>query len=387
VARERSYDVAFYVPWIGPLLVADASAPTGGAETQIFLLAKALAEAGVRVSVISFALEGAVMPPVVDGVDVIVRPRYKAGRGLLGRLRETAAIIRAVRAVDATTFVTRAAGPHVGLVGVAAKVLRRRFVYSSANVSDFNFAVLAAKRRDRALFALGVRLADEIVVQTDEQAAMCRERFGRSPRVIRSIAETADMRTAAPEAFLWIGRMVWYKRPLELIELARRVPEARFWLVAVPVPFAPGGPQLFADVEAAAQLLPNLEILEPRPRPQLLELMKRAVAIVNTADFEGLPNILLEGWSRGVPALVLTHDPDRLVEAERLGQFAAGDRDAFAAAARQLWSARADQSELAHRCRTYAQTHHGAAAVARAWAEVIGHADEQDTPGALAKAA
>ena len=194
-------------------------------------------------------------------------------------------------------------------------------------------------------------------------------------------------RTAAPEAFLWIGRMVWYKRPLELIELARRVPEARFWLVAVPVPFAPGGPQLVADVEAAAQLLPNLEILEPRARPQLLELMERAVAIVNTADFEGLPNILLEGWSRGVPALVLTHDPDGLVDAERLGQFAAGDRDAFAAAARQLWSARADQSELARRCRTFAQAHHGAAAVARAWADVIGQAGERDGAGALAEAA
>jgi len=80
-------------------------------------------------------------------------------------------------------------------------------------------------------------------------------------------------------------------------------------------------------------------------------------------------------------------DPDGLVEAEQLGQFATGDRDAFAAAARQLWSDRADQSELARRCRTYAQTHHGAAAVARAWAEVVEHAGERDMTSALAKAA
>ena len=95
-----------------------------------------------------------------------------------------------------------------------------------------------------------------------------------------------------------------------------------------------------------------------------------------------------QGWPDGKKfALVLTHDPDGLVDAERLGQFAAGDRDAFAAAARQLWSARADQSELARRCRTFAQAHHGAAAVARAWADVIGQAGERDGAGALAEAA
>jgi glycosyltransferase involved in cell wall biosynthesis len=366
------YDVAFYTPWIGPLLVPDRDvAPTGGAETQVLLVARALAARGFRVCVIAFALDGVRLPAHVAGVDVIARPPYGARRRLIGKLVEAAHIWGALRSVDAGVVVTRAAGPHVGLVGLFARISGKRFVYSSANVSDFNFAVLAPKRRDRALLRLGIRLANEVVVQSDEQVFLCRRKFGRTPRLIRSVCEPAPPRAGTREAFLWIGRMVWYKRPEAFLELAKATPEARFWLVGVPVPWAPGGAQLLADVEREARALPNLELLSPRPRAELMELIGRAVAIVNTADFEGVPNILLEGWARGVQALVLTHDPDQMVERERLGAFAHGDAATLAAEARRMWAQRDEQQEVAAHCRRHVRQNHAADAIAARWAEAL----------------
>lgn len=363
-----TYDVVFYTPWIGPLFVADpAVTPTGGAETQIFLLARGLAASGLRVAVVAFSLEGASLPAQVDGVDVIVRPPYRSKRRFVGKIAEAIGIWSALSGIRARSVVARAAGPHVGVVAVCARLMRRRFIYSSANVSDFDFAILAPKRRDRVLFGLGVRLADAVVVQTDEQLRMCRERFGRSAHVVRSIAEPAPEAAAQGEAFLWIGRMVWYKRPTEFLELARRVPEAQFWLLGVPVPFAPGGDELVHAVHAEAAALPNVEVLEPRPRPDVVELIGRAVAIVNTADFEGLPNILLEGWSRGVPALVLTHDPDCIVAQHRLGAFAEGSHAKLAEAAGELWETRGRDPDMVRRCREYVRRVHSPDAVAASW--------------------
>ena len=59
---RRRYDVAFYVPSIGPLLTSAATAPTGGAETQIFLLARALARRGSRICLLVFDLPGIAIP-------------------------------------------------------------------------------------------------------------------------------------------------------------------------------------------------------------------------------------------------------------------------------------------------------------------------------------
>ena len=51
-----------------------------------------------------------------------------------------------------------------------------------------------------------------MIVQTEEQADLCRSRFGRDPIVIKSVAEPQPP-AGAPEAFLWVGRLAGYKRP------------------------------------------------------------------------------------------------------------------------------------------------------------------------------
>lgn len=367
---QKSYDVAFYVPWVGPLLTDADVTPTGGAETQVFLLARALARSGSKVQLIVFDLPEVELPRSVDGVDIHVRPPYRAHESL-GRLREIASISKAVATADADTVVTRTAGPHVGLVGLSAKAARRRFVFSSASPSDFDFARRSAKRLNQALFRLGVRTADEIVVQTEEQVALCNERFGRSSVLIRSIAETAPRRRGEPEAFLWIGRLVHYKQPLAFVELARALPDAKFWMVSVPVPYSDEGSELIDLVERHASELPNLDVLTPRPRPALMELVERAVAVVSTSEFEGMPNVFLEAWARGVPALTLAYDPDGVVERYGIGAFAQASPERFVDQARQLWDDRMDQEDIGERCRRYIREQHSAEAVSAAWQAVL----------------
>ena len=368
--RCRAYDVAFYVPWIGPLLTDADTAPTGGAETSMYLLARALARGRSRVRLVAFALPDASLPQSVGEIDVSVRPPYLAQRRF-GRVREAFAVARAVWSANARAIITCAAGPHVGLAGLFAKLSRRRFVYASMNISDFDFARLERKRSNRALFSLGIRLADDIVVQTDEQVAMCEARFGRTPTRIGSIAEPADLRRDAPEAFLWANRLVWYKRPLAYVDLARAVPQARFWMIGVPVGLSSESADLMDEVRRRAADVPNLELLEPRPRRELMNLVDRAVAMVNTADFEGMPNLLLECWARGVPSLALTHDPDGVIESHELGAFARGSTSRLAESAAELWENRGDQADVAARCRAYVDAHHSPDAVASAWLDVL----------------
>jgi glycosyltransferase involved in cell wall biosynthesis len=345
--------------------------PTGGAETQIFLLARALASRGLKVRLVVFDQPGITIPSSVDGVAVSVRPPYLAHRPF-GKVREAVALCRAVIGADADVVVTRSAGPDVGIAAVGTKLSGRRFVYSSANVSDFDLRRLEPKRRNLELFRLGIRLADQIVVQTVEQVRLCEERFGRSPLLIRSIAEPAPQRGRNPEGFLWVGRLVWYKRPLAFIELAKALPEAKFWMVGVPVAFDPGAPQLVAAIKRQAAAVPNLELLRPRPRQELMELVDRAVAIVNTSDFEGMPNTFLEAWARGVPVLALTHDPDEVIERHNLGAFARGSSERLVGLARRLWQDRNDQANVAARCRQYICEHHSPDVVSARWHEALG---------------
>jgi len=365
----KRYDVAFYVPWIGPLLTNQRGLATGGAETQIFLLSRELARRGLRVCLLVFEIPGVGLPSAVGGVDVVLRPPYKSRQRILGKVREVLNIRAALASVQADVIVTRAAGPNVGLIRLFA--LRRKFVYSSASPRDFDFVRVAPKRRDRVLLSFGMRLADEIVVQTEEQVRSCRERLGRMPVLIRSLCELPDQDPAEPEAFLWVGRYQAYKRPLEYIELAKAVPEARFWMVMSTATVSRDASRLKRDVEAAAAALPNLELFHNLPRPDLMKLVSRAVAMVSTSEFEGMSNVLLEGWARGVPALVFSYDSDAIVTRHGLGYVAEGSRAGLAQAARELWVDRCDRRGVSRQCRDYVEAHHAPERIAEQWAATL----------------
>lgn len=345
-------EIVLFTPYAAPLLSGMGS--TGGAETQLVMLARALAARGRRVAVAVFDLPGGV-PARMDGVEVITLPHPPAGGG---RARLVAGLLRRV---DAEVFVQRAAGTYTGVVGLAARAKRRRFVYSSASDYDFDAAYLAADPTARRLFPIGIRCAHEIVVQTEVQAAMCRAVWQRHATVIRSIAETAQPRSNPPEAFLWVGRMAPYKRPEAFVELAERVPQARFRMVG----------DATEAIRARAADCANLELLEPRPRAQLAALLDRAVAIVSTSVKEGMPNVFLEGWARGVPALALSHDPDGIVERHRLGAVAGDSMDRLARLAAEGWNDRARQAEVAARCRAYVAREHTTGQIAAQWERVL----------------
>jgi glycosyltransferase involved in cell wall biosynthesis len=372
---RREYDVVFYMPWMGPLLAPGKSLPTGGAETQVYLVAQALAASGLRVCVVAFQTpEG--LPARVGNVDVFARRPYAGGKRLIGKITETVATWLALARLDTDVIVIRASGPYVGIVGVFARIWRRRFVFSSAHVGDFTFD-LEEVGRNLAIYKLGVRLAHTVVVQTEEQVELCREAFGREPVLIKSLAESAETPSeGAPEAFLWVARAIYYKQPLKFLELARRVPEARFRMLAVPEPTFSLG--LMDEVKRQAAELPNVELLEPRPRSEVLTLMERAVAVVNTADFEGLPNIFLEGWTRGIPALALAHDPDAIVTRNGIGSFANGSMEQFAEQARELWRKREDMDDMRDRCRRYVKDNHSSEVVVSNWRDVIAALSRSD---------
>lgn len=362
-------DVVFYAPSATPLLLAEVRSPAGGAENQVLMLARELARRGHAVGIVAFGEPGNLRARV-DGVDVIEQPRPATRVPLLRTLAFYRHAFSTLRANRARVLVQRAAGIHTVVVAATARALGCRFVYASAGVHDFDLRSWEPRRWITWSFGIAIRLADSIVVQTEEQARRCRDRFGREPLVIKSIAEPGTPQRSRPEAFLWIGSLTAYKQPLAYVELARAVPEARFWMIPVQVPSREGR-ELATALARAADAVPNLELLEPRPRAQLAPLIERAVAIVSTSRTEGMPNVFLEGWSRGVPALALAHDPDGVLERNRLGEFADGSPDRMAGLARSAWESCDDRREQAARCRAYVEREHSLEQIADRWAKAL----------------
>jgi glycosyltransferase involved in cell wall biosynthesis len=341
----------------------------GGAERQMTLLARALAERGLRVAHI-------VYPPrdpieLSYPLELVPRGAYAGNRPIIGRFLEILTIWRALRTAHARVVIVRTASPVVGIAALYCKLSRSRLIFSSSNVSDFTMERMFG-RVGRGLYRLGVRGADAVVVQSDEQAALAKEAFGSLRRVRRipSFAEPAPATDHRPDrdAFLWFGRLVSYKQPMRYVALARTVSEARFIMIPV---ITEAGPPEVAELRTAADSVPNLDLVDPLPHAELAALIESAVAIVNTSALEGMPNAFLEAWAHGIPVLTLQFDPDDLVEREGLGISAQGSWDRFVEGARELWEGRNGHEELARRVQAYVGKTHSMDTVGAHWSELI----------------
>ena len=365
----RGHQVAIYAASSATAGFYDRShGRAGGAERQMTLLARTLVEQGRAVAHVIHAPRNPAAPPYP--LTLVYREPFPAGSPALRPLREAARVWRALRRADAEVVIVRSASPAVGVAALFCTRHRRALVFSSSNVSDFTLEKMPG-RVSRALYGFGVRRARAVVIQSEDQRRMALDRYPSLRRVIRipSFVEQARVEhDGAGDVFLWFSRCVEQKRPLQYVELARAVPEARF--VMIPVPEG-RDTTLLNEVRRVGASIPNLEILEPLPHARLAEFVARAVAVVNTSTLEGVPNAFLEAWAAGIPVLTLTFDPDGVVARERLGVVANGSWDAFVTGARELWRMRDDRAELSERVRSHVSARHFPESVGAKWGELV----------------
>lgn len=300
--------ICFVAPQAWPVISGDADIQVvGGAEVQQAIVARLLAGAGYRVTMICLDY-GQAQAAEVDGVTVYKAHRPDAGLPVLRFIHpRLTGMWRAMRLADADIYYQRSAAMLTAVVAAFCRWHGRRSIYAGASDPDFLPGQQAIRyRRDRWLFERGLATVDRIVVQNETQRRYCRENYGREPILIPGCyAPPASARPGsggpAPYA-LWVGVMRRAKRPELFLDLARRFPERRFAMVGGPGG-DPGDAEYFETVRRMAAAVPNVEFAGFLPLARVEPYFDRARVLVNTSAYEGMPNTFLQAWARGVPTV------------------------------------------------------------------------------------
>ena len=365
------YDVAVYSP--ASSIYFEAGGVTGeahphqggGAELQMALLALGLAAKGFRVALITYPIHRlrSIRQPLPD---LIKRASYGGDRPLIGKLAEMVNVWRALSRVDAGAYIFRSGGPRLLAAALFTRLHRRKLVFSAANDLDFEFDRADQPLWSRLLARIWLRGVDLVVTQRREQLELAK-RIGVAPlALVPSFAETVEATPDGGDAMLWVGRIVDYKRPVAFLELAEALPELNFRMAYIAI-----DSELTQRVEGIGARIDNLELLGGLPRPRLLEELDRTKALVSTSAKEGMPNVFLEAWARGIPVISLDYDPDGRIAADEMGLVAGGSMDRLREETETLWRDSGLRDELGGNGRAYVRRVHSPEAVAEQWAELI----------------
>jgi glycosyltransferase involved in cell wall biosynthesis len=344
---------------------------TGGAERQLALVARHLAQRGHDVTMVAPGWPHG--PAVAHGVRLL--PGWESSGGVrllrgvtyrLPRFREVLTTIAAdcyfTMGVNHYVPVMVRTARRVGAVSMVALASDRDLFHDSGK---YNLAMglgpldpavgwLAHVYFERSAY----RAADLIVTQNEEQSAAC-ERLGLPHALIPSIVEPPPglIETSVEEYdAVWVGNVGGDSRRSkgvdDLLRLIRALPDLRFAVVG-------GLIASYVSEEAEAlRGLPNAAVLGWLAHDEVLDCIAKAKVTINTSPSEGFSNVMLEGWSMGKPSVTLHVDPSRLLSERGLGSCAMGDIDAMCSALRSLSTDDERRRAMGDKCRDYVQSQH-----------------------------
>lgn len=148
------------------------------------------------------------------------------------------------------------------------------------------------RKVDRA----AARRPDRMIGNSSAVADRIRRFYSRDADVVHPAVEVAELRAPADAVrrrFLWVGRLVPYKRPLEVAEAFRGLP---YELTMVGI-----GPQ---EEELRAILPDNVELHGWVSREQLIDLYREAVGFLHVGE-EDFGITMVEALAAGAPVIAL----------------------------------------------------------------------------------
>lgn len=322
----------------------------GGEQVQQSLIARALSSRGYQTSMVCMDY-GQLDGMEEDGVRVYKAYAPNAGLPVIRFIYPRwIKLWSALRRADADIYYTSCAGMQVGLLALFCQRHNRKFIYRVAHDNDCDPSQLLIRlSRDKQLYEYGLRRADRILAQSEQQVKALDQNYRLRSQIACMFVEKPARWIPYRERdidVLWVNNIRQFKRADLALDLAEHMPEVSFHLVG-----GPNEPALYEQIKRRATTLSNLHFHGPVPYRQVGDFYDRCRVFINTSDVEGFPNSFLQAWVRGTPVVSL-FDPDHVIQRERLGHNASSLHD-MVRVINQYFTDTAEWEETSARCRDY----------------------------------
>lgn len=308
--------VCLISPSLGKFVKKEAGYKLGGAELQILLLTRKLAE-NYNTSLLVFDKQKTsyrfenfqVFECSPEGGKVPFFHFF---------YRYAPKFLLALKEIDADIYIQRGASTLTGLIAFYCKLFNKKFIFMSASLHNVNFGYTNKTNfRDGKLYEYGLQNASKVLVQTSEQKKLLWETHSLDSDLMKNITMWSfDVQLDNPkEYFLWVGLMGPPKQPDVMVELAKMLPDVKFLVIGAPRE----NMDYFNKYKEEFLRLENVIFKESVGREEIHKYYERSIALLNTSNREGFSNTWIEAWIYQVPIISLNVNPDSLLDECKTG--------------------------------------------------------------------
>jgi len=292
-----------------PLFKSDVKAMHGGAEVQMSILAKNLAQdKNFDVHVITASYN---QTEKIKVQNITVWPSFNF---VLFTFLKIIKFIKVLNKVDADIYIQRTLSFYSFFLAIICKLKKKKFIYMVAHDNELDgkeklYKYPFGRRLVKSLF----KKSSAVFVQNEYQENLFKKNFNCPQLVVmKKIAEIHE-HAGIFDYFgnydcVWLARAETWKQPEKFIELASMNPYKKFLMVC-PELSKSYTSRKYKKLISKAYKLTNVTFITHLPYSQVFSVLRKCKVFCSTSVCEGdLPMSLLEAAIVGLPVLILSID-------------------------------------------------------------------------------
>lgn len=341
----------------------------GGAEVDLYLLAKEFAKDKRFEVVFIVGNFGQKKEQIFDGIKVIVGfPDFKKDYKYISLFLKQAFLFNVLRKVNATVYVQEMADTITAVISLYCKLFGKKFIYRLAHMMECDWKFIRETGRLGKLYYFGLKRATRVICQNNDQKKLLKENFGIDATIIRN-GHPVDKKPVSDRNYvLWVARCETWKRPEIFLDIVRKFPQYNFVMIC---PMLKHEEVLFQKISSEAKNLKNLEFIEKVPFAKIQPYFDGAKIFIGTSDHEGFPNTYLQACLGSTPIISLNVNPDNFIDEYKLGYCAGGNLESMLEKISKLLDDKEELKAKSMNAHRYVKENHDIVRIKKQWEEVI----------------
>ncbi len=342
----------------------------GGAEVQLYLLAKYLAKfSKFNVNVITGDFE--IQKRIIILNNEIIYVFLPTERSIKNIFMFFINLFTAYMKIKPDVIIQRTSGILVFILSIYSKLFRKKFIFSVASEKDINETFL--KNIEGKLYKLGLKLSDLIILQNMNQKKAVKKlnlKLGKL-KLIKSGHEIKNHNSIKEKEYiLWVGSCIRIKNPELFLKLAKEFPREEFKIICSEYQGS-SVLQKWKEIQKKSKEIQNLRYIKRVPFDKIDQYFKYSKIFINTSIYEGFPNTFIQALKFGTPIVSLNVNPDNFLIKNKCGFYCENNFSKMIEYVRILLNNKNLYQEYSENAFYYVKKNHNIEKAAEKWKKAI----------------
>jgi glycosyltransferase involved in cell wall biosynthesis len=314
--------ICFFSPASYPFFEKSSAVVHGGAELQMYLLAKYLAENQVFEIIFLVGNYGQKEMSIQHNIHLLRTIQLKQKEDQFSKVLKAVKYFSQLIKLKPDIIISTNANALTGINAFYAKLFKKKFIYRTSHLIDVNCDYIKSEGLSGKLYKYGLINANKVITQNAEHQSLLKKNHDIEASVIKNLINVEEFTYSEKRGVLWVGRFQNWKRPELFLKLAENFPKKHFVMIC---PYSPLDKKMWEILKKSANEIPNITLIEKIPYFEIQDYFYKAELFVNTSDFEGFPNTFLQAAMGKTPIASLNVNPDNFITKYNCGIFSNGN--------------------------------------------------------------